>query len=187
MLIVGIDPGVTACGISVITLDKKIRKCLLFLENYSDDRLKAVKDATSGLFLPVVGCLEVISTYGGENEGDILTAITRYVQTSPLFNNKIEVTIIEKGIFVGYGNEVLLASGWLGNLFFMKGSPVVFVNPSTVKKVITGKGRATKAEIKKAVRRHLELSVDDDFTSPQSTHIWDSLMYALYGLTLLRK
>lgn len=73
--------------------------------------------------------------------------------------NKPDVVIVEKTSSFSMGFVTGQISSIMGVIFAVCGKynlPVEFKFPTHVKKVITGKGKATKSEMKKAVKKWLE-------------------------------
>lgn len=198
--IVGVDPGVRACGIAVFRfaegeeeLSNADIMCGLFLELPAGS--KAVKELPTQTWFsfssPGKGGLQMRVFPIADTTEDLPMLITRVFTDRRLCQfffpdpvPDIKVTIIEKGVFLGFANEILLNAGWIGGLFYQMGSPVFFVNPGTVKKQVLGSGKITKTGVASKLREILKLPPHYEFTPRYSDHIWDALMYAIYGWKL---
>lgn len=93
---------------------------------------------------------------------------------------KPELVIIEKTSSFAGGFVTGQVSNCIGVILACCGKfsiPVTFVYPSHVKKVITGKGKATKTQLKKAVALHLSQlgSVPEKDVKFDSEHAYDAV------------
>ncbi len=134
MRILGIDPGLTRCGIGVVDIDKQ-RKCTMV-------HVSTAKSAASDELQDRIGQLaaaieEAITTYKPER-----IALERVFAQANLR------TVM--GVAQISGVVLLLAQ--------RHGIPLSFYTPSEVKAAVTGSGRAEKAQIGTMVTKILGLS-----------------------------
>jgi len=172
--IVGVDPGVRALGLVVVDhfLGWHVVGGALILE-MGRDKFEQIKKKFSGVFASNAFVIEPAE--------DVLTCLSERIDSWWFWNRKPDLAVIEKGVFMGYANEILLCAGWIGAELFRKGAAVEYVNPSTVKRVVLGNGRAGKCEVKDFVKRQLGLGNGDDIKHACGFHIWDAFLYAFYG------
>lgn len=141
MLVFGIDPGSLKCGYAVIRKDGlrlDLMECGVFRAPANDNAGKWGRIAVIGRDFD-----DLLAQYGG-GVGDTCA---------------IESAFIPKGRT--FGVETLAeARGALAFVALARRISVVTVAPSTVKKVVTGSGKADKKEVARVVMRHFGLKVE---------------------------
>jgi Holliday junction resolvasome RuvABC endonuclease subunit len=176
MWIVGVDPGIKGIGIALIEHLKNGEcsyvKGLLLVETNKD--VSEVVRGASGVF---VNHTDYITT------DDTATSFADHIVKEWFEGLSPACAVIEKGIFTGFGNEVLLVAGWCGAVLYKLGVSVHFVNPSTVKSRLMGKGkgRSKKNEVEAFVRSKLNLVFDHPPSNKYAEHLWDAMLYGLYN------
>ncbi len=153
MIVLGIDPGLSATGYAVLeagngSLTVRESGCAHSKARRPvEERVRAIYDELTDVlsrWQPAVAVLEG------------LYADYRFPRTA---------------IMMGHVRGVIcLAAG-------QAGARVMEVSPAELKKALTGSGRASKDQIRRAVTRMLGLR-----TQPQSEHVCDALALALVGL-----
>jgi len=178
MWIVGIDPGIKGIGIALI--EHTDRKCsyvkgALFVE--TDKEVSEIASGVSGIF---VNYTDYIAT------GDTTMSFVDHIVKEWFEGLTPVCAVIEKGVFTGFGNEVLLVAGWCGAVLYKLGISIYFVNPSTVKSRLMGKGKgkAKKNEVEAFVRSKLNLVLDQPPSNKYAEHLWDAMLYGLYNPVL---
>ena len=152
MIVLGVDPGLTATGYAVIEVGNgslQIRQCGCARSKKTqtlEARVRSIYDEVSALasrWRPEIAVLEgLYSEY-------------RYPRTA---------------ILMGHVRGVICLAA------DQNGSTIVELAPAEVKQAITGSGRAGKEQIKRAVTRMLSLA-----EPPDTDHECDALALALVG------
>lgn len=189
-LFLGIDPGIRASGFALLLGDKNYYELVwgaIIIENPSKDFLKKAQHFKKVFdMVDIFGVREdeVLRVFVNNLLPDLEEKIHKYPSSRP-------IAIIEKGVFRGYGNEVLIAVGWYSGVLYQLGVPIHWVSPSTVKRELLGRGNVSKEEIlsfvsKKVLvrRRLLKQKIKKDCILGFS-HLWDALLYAIYGFQIL--
>jgi len=152
LVVVGIDPGLAATGYAVLEV--------------ADGSLRAQE----------WGCAR--STRGESVEAR-LSAIYQELCTV-LARCRPAVTVLE-GLYTEYGfPRTAILMGHVRGVICLAaeqhGARVVEVSPAEVKRALTGSGRASKEQIRRAVTRMLDLK-----QPPASEHVCDALALAVVG------
>lgn len=152
MIVLGVDPGLSATGYAVLDLGNGRPKvlhwgCARSNSRYKlETRLRAIYDALAEVahqWHPHLAVLEgLYSEYA-------------YPRTA---------------ILMGHVRGVICLAA------DQSGARVLEVSPAEVKQALTGSGRATKGQVERAVTRMLSLA-----GPPESEHICDALALALVG------
>ncbi len=150
--ILGIDPGLNTTGYGVIEIDNgKVRLCEAGIV-----RSRAKASIESRLDEIFTGVQEVIQTHKPE-----------MMALEQLFSHYERP---RTAILMGHARGVIcLAAG-------QAGVEVVHYEPTRVKKVMTGNGRAPKHQIQLAVKQHLRLA-----SIPEPSDVADALAIAICG------
>ena len=150
--ILGIDPGLNTTGYGVIEIDNgKVRLCEAGIV-----RSRAKASIESRLDEIFTGVQEVIQTHKPE-----------MMALEQLFSHYERP---RTAILMGHARGVIcLAAG-------QAGIEVVHYEPTRVKKVMTGNGRAPKHQIQLAVKQHLRLA-----SIPEPSDVADALAIAICG------
>ena len=153
MIVLGLDPGLSATGYAVLeagngSLTVRESGCARSQSRRPvEERVRAIYDELTDVLSRWQPAVAVL-------EG--LYADYRFPRTA---------------IMMGHVRGVIcLAAG-------QASARVMEVSPAEVKKALTGSGRASKDQIRRAVTRMLGLR-----TQPQSEHVCDALALALVGL-----
>jgi crossover junction endodeoxyribonuclease RuvC len=152
MIVLGVDPGLSATGYAVLEAD--------------NGRLR-VRDT---------GCARSKSRHPLETRvREIYDALSAVAQRW-----RPEVTVLE-GLYAEYRypRTVILMGHVRGVICLaadQTGAGVLEVSPAEVKQALTGSGRASKEQIKRAVTRMLSLQ-----DPPDSDHVCDAMALALVG------
>ena len=146
----GIDPGLTRCGIGVVT-QKSLRE----------------------LSLQEVG---VIQTPVDAPLQQRLLLIEREIE-SWIERNKPDVVAVER-VFAQHNVRTVMGTGQAAGIALLiaarRGIPVAMHTPSEVKAAVTGSGRAGKVQVAEMVKRILNLE-----TIPKPVDATDSLALAI--------
>ena len=133
--IMGIDPGLTRCGIGVISV-----------ENSRDISLLEVGAVLTSSDLPLERRLVLL-------ESEIETWIDRH---------KPDVVAVER-VFAQHNLRTVMGTAQASGIALLiaarRGIPVALHTPSEVKASVTGSGRANKAQVAEMVKRILNLEV----------------------------
>ncbi len=136
MLVLGIDPGLTRCGIGVVDVDDSRRARLVGVHVV---RTKATLAAHFRLAQVADAIRDALDRYGPE-----VVAIER-VFTQDNLQSVTATTQVMGAAMSEVGRAVL---------------PLAVYTPSEVKAAVTGNGRADKAQVQHMVRRILQLDAD---------------------------
>jgi crossover junction endodeoxyribonuclease RuvC len=152
MIVLGVDPGLAATGYAVLEAGNgrlRVREsgCARSLSRRPlEARVRAIYDELS----------DVLSRWRPE--------------LAVLEGLYAEYSFPRTAIMMGHVRGVIcLAAG-------QTGARVMEVSPAEVKKALTGSGRASKEQIRRAVTRMLSLP-----SAPESEHVCDALALALVG------
>jgi crossover junction endodeoxyribonuclease RuvC len=133
--IMGIDPGLTRCGIGVISV-----------ENSRDISLVEVGAVLTASDLPLEGRLVLL-------ESEIESWIERH---------RPDVVAVER-VFAQHNLRTVMGTAQASGIALLiaarRGIPVALHTPSEVKASVTGSGRANKAQVAEMVKRILNLEV----------------------------
>lgn len=152
MKILGIDPGLTRCGVGVISADSSRRISLVQVDTFRSD-----KDAPVERRIGQLG--SALDRLISEQEPDLIA---------------IERVFAQSNVSTVMG--VAQITGVILYLASRAGIPVRFYTPSEVKAAVTGSGRAAKAQIGSAVTKLLNL---DEIPKPADSA--DALAVAIAG------
>ncbi|HEV7646661.1 MAG TPA: crossover junction endodeoxyribonuclease RuvC [Actinophytocola sp.] len=134
MRVLGVDPGLTRCGIAVV-------------------------DGEAGRTLRAVE-VDVIRTPAGDDLATRLLAVSDAVEAW-LDRHRPEVVAVER-VFSQYNVRTAMGTAQAGGVVALAAArrnlPVVFHTPSEVKAAVTGSGRADKAQVTAMVTRLLGLA-----------------------------
>src|SRR5258707_15831400 len=154
MRVLGVDPGLTRCGLGVI-------------------------DGEPGRRLTVVAT-GVISTHSGDEIGVRLLALEEQIERW-LTDHRPDAVAVER-VFSQHNVRTVMGTAQAGAVAIVcsarRGLPVALHTPSEVKAAVTGNGRAGKAQVTQMVTRLLRLSdppppaVAADAPAPAICHIW---------------
>lgn len=142
MLVFGIDTGSVKCGYAVV------RKDGLRLDLLECGVIRAARPANDNggkwARMQIIGMdfAALIEQYGGTT-GDVCGIESAYIPVGRTFG--VETLAEARGVVA-----------FVARTHFLE---VVTVSPSTVKKAVTGSGKADKAEVCKVVMRHFGLKV----------------------------
>ena len=159
MRVLGVDPGLTRCGIGVI-------------------------DGTAGK-PPVLAAADVIRTPAGEDIAGRLLGLEREIDRW-LAEYQPDAVAVER-VFSQHNVRTVMGTAQAGAVAIVcaarRGLPVALHTPSEVKAAVTGSGRADKAQVTAMVMRLLRL---DDPPRPADTadalalaicHLWRGAMH----------
>jgi len=152
MIVLGIDPGLTATGYAVLETGSgrsQVRDCGCARTNGRhslETRVRAIYD-------------------------ELLAVASRW---------KPEIAVLE-GLYAEYAYpRTAILMGHVRGVICLAadqaGARVVEVSPAEVKHALTGSGRANKDQIKRAISRMLSLT-----EPPESEHVCDAIALALVG------
>lgn len=152
MIILGIDPGLTATGYAVLECGNG-RTCIRECGCARTSRRQALETRVRSIY------------------DELLVVSTRWrPELAVLEGLYTEYSYPRTAILMGHVRGVIcLASD-------QAGAKVVEVSPAEVKHALTGSGRATKEQIKRSITRMLALS-----EPPDSEHVCDAIALALVG------
>ncbi len=149
-IIMGIDPGLTRCGVGVIT--------------QISERSLSLRDV-GVLLTPVDAPLE-----------ERLLILEREVE-SWIERNRPDVVAVER-VFAQHNVRTVMGTGQAAGVALLiaarRGIPVAMHTPSEVKAAVTGSGRANKVQVAEMVKRILNLE-----TIPKPVDATDSLALAI--------
>ena len=133
MRVLGVDPGLTRCGIGVV-------------------------EGGQGMALRLVGTT-VISTPAGSDIGSRLLVIEEQIE-SWLQEHNPDAVAVER-VFSQHNVRTVMGTAQAGAVAIVcaarRGMPVALHTPSEVKAAVTGNGRADKAQVTHMVTRLLKL------------------------------
>lgn len=132
MIILGIDPGVEYTGVAVLSNGKVTAKTIRALSGLGSERLISIARQVVDFIIASKADIVVFEDYGFGGG---------------FFN--VEVA------------ELMGMIKWRVNEFSLP-ITLCFLAPNTVKKIIVGNGRATKAQVKKAVSEIIETKVSHE-------------------------
>jgi crossover junction endodeoxyribonuclease RuvC len=158
MRVLGVDPGLTRCGMGVI-------------------------DGTAGR-PPVLAAADVIRTPAGDDIGARLLALEKEIDRW-LAEYRPDAVAVER-VFSQHNVRTVMGTAQAGAVAIVcaarRGLPVAMHTPSEVKAAVTGSGRADKAQVTAMVMRLLRM---DDPPRPADTadalalaicHLWRGAM-----------
>jgi crossover junction endodeoxyribonuclease RuvC len=149
-IIMGIDPGLTRCGVGVIT--------------QVSERSLSLRDV-GVLLTPVDAPLE-----------ERLLILEREIE-SWIERNRPDVVAVER-VFAQHNVRTVMGTGQAAGVALLiaarRGIPVAMHTPSEVKAAVTGSGRANKVQVAEMVKRILNLE-----TIPKPVDATDSLALAI--------
>lgn len=149
-IIMGIDPGLTRCGVGVIT--QKSARDLSLLD-------------VGVILTPVDAPLE-----------ERLLGLEREIELW-IERNKPDVVAVER-VFAQHNVRTVMGTGQAAGIALLvaarRGIPVAMHTPSEVKAAVTGSGRAGKVQVAEMVKRILNLEV-----IPKPVDATDSLALAI--------
>jgi crossover junction endodeoxyribonuclease RuvC len=149
-IIMGIDPGLTRCGVGVIS-QKSLRELSL--------------QDVGVILTPIDAPLE-----------QRLLLIEREIE-SWIERNKPDVVAVER-VFAQHNVRTVMGTGQAAGIALLiaarRGIPVAMHTPSEVKAAVTGSGRAGKVQVAEMVKRILNLE-----TIPKPVDATDSLALAI--------
>ena len=149
-IIMGIDPGLTRCGVGVIS-QKSARELILI--------------DVGVILTPVDAPLE-----------ERLLGIEREIELW-IERNKPDVVAVER-VFAQHNVRTVMGTGQAAGIALLvaarRGIPVAMHTPSEVKAAVTGSGRAGKIQVAEMVKRILNLEV-----IPKPVDATDSLALAI--------
>lgn len=149
-IIMGIDPGLTRCGVGVIS-QKSARELILI--------------DVGVILTPVDAPLE-----------ERLLGIEREIELW-IKRNKPDVVAVER-VFAQHNVRTVMGTGQAAGIALLvaarRGIPVAMHTPSEVKAAVTGSGRAGKIQVAEMVKRILNLEV-----IPKPVDATDSLALAI--------
>jgi len=153
MIVLGIDPGLAATGYAVL------------------------ESANGRMHVRELGC----ARSKGKDPVELRVRAIYDELAEVLARWQPEVTVLE-GLYADYGfPRTAILMGHVRGVICLaagqRGTRVMEVAPAEVKRAITGSGRASKEQIRRAVTRMCRLS-----TAPASEHVCDALALALVGL-----
>jgi len=133
MRVLGVDPGLTRCGIGVV-------------------------EGGQGMALRLVGTT-VVSTPAGSDIGSRLLVIEEQIE-SWLQEHNPDAVAVER-VFSQHNVRTVMGTAQAGAVAIVcaarRGMPVALHTPSEVKAAVTGNGRADKAQVTHMVTRLLKL------------------------------
>jgi crossover junction endodeoxyribonuclease RuvC len=133
MRVLGVDPGLTRCGLGVI-------------------------EGEPGRALTLIGCA-VVSTQAGAEIGARLLALEEQVEYW-LSTYQPEAVAVER-VFSQHNVRTVMGTAQAGAVAIIcaarRGLPVALHTPSAVKAAVTGNGRADKAQVTRMVTRLLRM------------------------------
>jgi crossover junction endodeoxyribonuclease RuvC len=134
MRVLGVDPGLTRCGLGVV-------------------------EGGHGVAVRLVGTT-VISTPAGGDAGVRLLAIEEQIEAW-LSEHEPEAVAVER-VFSQHNVRTVMGTAQAGAVAILcaarRGLPVALHTPSEVKAAVTGNGRADKAQVTRMVTRLLRMS-----------------------------
>ena len=149
-IIMGIDPGLTRCGVGIIS-QKSLRELSL--------------QEVGVILTPIDAPLE-----------QRLLLIEREIE-SWIERNKPDVVAVER-VFAQHNVRTVMGTGQAAGIALLiaarRGIPVAMHTPSEVKAAVTGNGRAGKVQVAEMVKRILNLE-----TIPKPVDATDSLALAI--------
>ncbi|MBP6147569.1 MAG: crossover junction endodeoxyribonuclease RuvC [Candidatus Planktophila sp.] len=149
-IIMGIDPGLTRCGVGVISQ-------------------KSARDLT------LVGVGVILTPVDAPLEERLL-GIEREIELW-IERNKPDVVAVER-VFAQHNVRTVMGTGQAAGIALLvaarRGIPVAMHTPSEVKAAVTGSGRAGKVQVAEMVKRILNLEV-----IPKPVDATDSLALAI--------
>lgn len=150
MRVLGVDPGLTRCGIGVV-------------------------DGTPGRPVSLVDVV-VVRTGAGEDLGARLLAVERGVEAM-IARHRPDAVAVER-VFSQHNVRTVMGTAQAGAVAIVcaarAGIPVALHTPSEVKAAVTGNGRAEKAQVGAMVTRLLRLS-----ETPRPADAADALALAI--------
>ncbi|WP_026876061.1 crossover junction endodeoxyribonuclease RuvC [Jiangella gansuensis] len=150
MRVLGVDPGLTRCGLGVV-------------------------DGTPGRPLSLVA-VDVVRTSADASLGDRLLAIERVIEE--WLDRLAPDTVAVERVFSQHNVRTVMgtaqASGVAALVAARRGIPVVTHTPSEVKAAVSGSGRADKAQVAAMVTRLLRLDA-----APKPADASDALALAI--------
>jgi len=174
--IAGIDPGIHSMGwvIGEADLDKRkiiFNRFYLFLT-----KGRAKVGFSESIDARFYHCLDADDFY-------------RKIEKAALELEGIDVMVIEKPVFKGYPTEVLINIGWVSHIFWDRGAQIIYVNPSTWKKEVVGKGNADKSMVRRRAEDFEVVLVDDTvgkvrghISGRDTEHLFDAMCIAFYAV-----
>lgn len=153
MIVLGIDPGLAATGYAVL------------------------EAANGRMHLRESGCARSRSRHPMEAR---VRAI--YDELASVLSRWRPATAVLEGLYSEYGfPRTAILMGHVRGVICLAadqtGARVLEISPAEVKRALTGSGRASKEQIRRAVTRMLSLP-----SPPESEHICDALALAIVGL-----
>ncbi|MGQ0466792.1 MAG: crossover junction endodeoxyribonuclease RuvC [Sporichthyaceae bacterium] len=134
MRVLGVDPGLTRCGIGVV-------------------------DGTPGRPVSLVA-VTVVRTAAGEDLGARLLAVEREVEAM-IARHRPDAVAVER-VFAQHNVRTVMGTAQAGAIAIVcaarAGIPVALHTPSEVKAAVTGNGRAEKAQVGAMVAKLLRLT-----------------------------
>lgn len=150
MRVLGVDPGLTRCGLGVV-------------------------DGGAGRTVTCVA-VGVVRTPPEDDLGARLVAVADVVEEW-IEVNKPDVIAIER-VFAQHNVRTAMGTAQVGGVVALvasrRGLPIAFHTPSEVKAAVTGNGRADKRQVSEMVRRLLKLE-----TAPKPADVADALAIAI--------
>ena len=158
----GVDQGIANCGYGVIKIRFKEDKISFKVLDYGIIRTESDKSMANR-------SLEIVKLLDEKIKNNDISIIG----CEKLFFSQRRVGGRNKSASMLYTN---MATGLLHYLSGVNAIPLVDFVPGTVKKLITGNGRATKEEMISAIEGYIE---DDDIDIKNNEHIADAISIAL--------
>lgn len=157
MLILGVDPGTTTTGYGLIEIDFDKQKLDLDIEGDDENTpwISKYKSLYDNCYLVDYGLIETEKNqYAPKKYSKIYNDFVNLL----ILKHKPDIMAIERIFFASNASTAISVGQAQGVMFLaahQHGLPVIEYAPPTIKKVVTGNGRAKKKEVEVAIKEIL--------------------------------